>query len=85
MFANVRTRFTHFVWNLIEFEHDHATFGPFVWLGTILALLTAIVSPVYALVYLLSGDVAWSVVAGITWLTLTTGTFYCLIGVDETR
>ncbi len=85
MFANVRTRFTHLVWNLIQLEHDHATFGPFVWLGTILALLAAIVSPAYALVYLLSGDVAWSVVAGVAMLTLTTGTLYSLIGVDETR
>ena len=85
MFADVRTRFTHLVWNLIDFEHDHAGVGPFVWLGMVLALLAAIFGPVYVLAYMLSGDGTWSVVAGIAVLTLATGTFYCLLGVDETR
>ena len=84
MFANVKMRFTHLVWNVIEFEQDHTNVGPAVWLGMILAFLAAVFGPVYALVYLLSGDATWGVTAGIAVLTLATGTFYCLLGVDET-
>ena len=85
MLATVRTRVTHAVSNLIEFDHDRTAFAPFVRLGLVLALAAVLFGPVYALIYMLSGDVAWSVVVGVAFLTLATGTVYCLIGGDDVR
>ena len=85
MFESVKARIAHFLWQVTDIGPEFASLESLNRPQLILAMAAAVSGCLCALVLLASGDAAWNIVAAIGLLTLTTGTLYCLIRVDDTR